>query len=67
MKLKIGFIARSGTQPGKTNLDSEANYQTTVTKAVENGAKTALLSRDTKVTKGDAVELGVLAESNLHR
>lgn len=35
-----------------------------VDKAAGNGAKTALLSRDTKVSKQDAVKLGAIAESN---
>lgn len=36
----------------------------TVAKAAGNGAKAAMLSRDTKVTKQDAVKLGEIAESN---
>lgn len=36
----------------------------TVAKVVGNGAKTALLSRDTKVTKEDTVKLGAITVSN---
>ena len=48
-------------------IKNDAQYARAVNavdKAAGNGAKTALLSRDTKVSKQDAVKLGAIAESN---
>ena len=48
----------------KPTIERDARYARAVNavdKAVGNGAKTALLSRDTKVSKQDAVRLGAIA------
>lgn len=51
----------------KSTIKRDAQFSRAVdnvAKAAGNGAKTALLSRDTKVTKQDAVKLGAIAQSN---
>lgn len=51
----------------KPTIERDAQYARAVNavdKAAGNGAKTTLLSRDTKVSKQDAVRLGAIAESS---